>query len=474
MNPVGRRRLPDGRSVPIHHNDGLRKICHCPRRVWSRCPHAWHLAFRWKGRSYRFSLTRYADKPITGKIDAQQAADHIRSEIRAGRFGKPPDPPANQPQPSITFETFGQLFVERFSKAREKTSWDDDAAMIKKIMAFPATVPGEGTLGQKPLDTVLEDDLEAFVRHIASSRTISTRNHYVQLIRTMSNWAVKKGYRATPFATGDSGVIRRRKARRRNRRLEPGEEEALLAAAPPLAKRLIIAALETACRQGELLSLQWRDVSLGRGEIILRAEKTKTSTDRVIPISERLRAMLEMNRTDPSDEEFGPLAYVFGDELGHQVKGLKQAWQTLVLKAHGHTPTWAWSKGKTKKGTGTLSAASRAEYRAINLHFHDLRHEAGSRLLEAGWPLHEVQQMLGHASLEQTSTYLNATLRGMHRSMRAFDRSRAIAESAEPQQIPEKQGESGIPCKIVARNPACNPLAPCNTSEPSEDKSLIH
>ena len=34
--------------------------------------------------------------------------------------------------------------------------------------------------------------------------------------------------------------------------------------------------------------------------------------------------------------------------------------------------------------------------------------------------------MLGHASLEQTSTYLNATLRGMHRSMRAFDLARTI------------------------------------------------
>jgi hypothetical protein len=48
----------------------------------------------------------------------------------------------------------------------------------------------------------------------------------------------------------------------------------------------------------------------------------------------------------------------------------------------------------------------------------------GSRLLEAGWPVHYVQHMLGHASLQQTSTYLNATLRGLHESMRSFDQSR--------------------------------------------------
>ena len=46
------------------------------------------------------------------------------------------------------------------------------------------------------------------------------------------------------------------------------------------------------------------------------------------------------------------------------------------------------------------------------------------RLLEAGWPVHYVQHMLRHASLQQTSTYLNATLRGLHESMRNLDRSR--------------------------------------------------
>jgi len=50
--------------------------------------------------------------------------------------------------------------------------------------------------------------------------------------------------------------------------------------------------------------------------------------------------------------------------------------------------------------------------------------EGGSRLLEAGWPVHHVQHMLGHASLQQTSTYLNATLQGLHQSMRNLDQSR--------------------------------------------------
>jgi site-specific recombinase XerD len=53
---------------------------------------------------------------------------------------------------------------------------------------------------------------------------------------------------------------------------------------------------------------------------------------------------------------------------------------------------------------------------------HDV---AGSRVvnrwLEAGWPIHHVQEMLGHSHLSQTSTCLHATQMGLHESMRRFD-----------------------------------------------------
>jgi hypothetical protein len=88
------------------------------------------------------------------------------------------------------------------------------------------------------------------------------------------------------------------------------------------------------------------------------------------------------------------------------------------------------------------------------LHFHDLRHEAGSRLLEAGWPVHHVQHMLGHTSLQQTSTYLNATLRGLHESMRTLEESRNS-------------------CKSVASNPARG-QRPARKQAPAHDrKSFI-
>ncbi len=63
-----------------------------------------------------------------------------------------------------------------------------------------------------------------------------------------------------------------------------------------------------------------------------------------------------------------------------------------------------------------LADASRRAHAAteIDLNFHDLRHEAGSRKLEAGWPLHAVSRWLGHTKLTTTDTYLNAPTQLLH------------------------------------------------------------
>ena len=48
-----------------------------------------------------------------------------------------------------------------------------------------------------------------------------------------------------------------------------------------------------------------------------------------------------------------------------------------------------------------------AKLAEIDLHCHDLRHEAGSCKLEAGWPLHAVSAFLGHANVTTTARYPN-------------------------------------------------------------------
>ena len=140
-------------------------------------------------------------------------------------------------------------------------------------------------------------------------------------------------------------------------------------------------------------------------------------------------------KTDPTGKDFKPEDFVFGDVVGRQITDIKKAWETAVLKAHGHTPKWVRNN--------SLSPASREAFRAANLTFHDLRHEAGSRLLEAGWPIHNVAHMLGHANIAQTSTYLNATRVGLQDAMRRLDASRSKpVENQEAAQRTEPIGNA--------------------------------
>jgi hypothetical protein len=60
-----------------------------------------------------------------------------------------------------------------------------------------------------------------------------------------------------------------------------------------------------------------------------------------MPISTRLKSILDMRRFDPAGQPHTALTYVFGTEIGSRLLGFTRAWRTAVLKSHGHTPVGA-------------------------------------------------------------------------------------------------------------------------------------
>jgi site-specific recombinase XerD len=76
-----------------------------------------------------------------------------------------------------------------------------------------------------------------------------------------------------------------------------------------------------------------------------------------------------------------------------------KAWVVAVLKARSVDPRWR--KGSYKD----LSTECQQRFRTINLHWHDLRHEYVSRLVERSVPLAQVRDLLGHASILTTERY---------------------------------------------------------------------
>jgi integrase len=392
------RTLKDGRAVTIHRNDGLRKRCDCPRRAWATCPHPWHFSFKWKDTHYRFPIDRYATAPIRTKDDARTEAERLRIAIREGRF-----PPASAAAPTtaadLTFETFAEKWRTGPRATMPDTLRANDEAICRR---FGSLVIDGGRLAEWAIGLITEDAIEGAFGQLGSLAG-STWNKYRDAIRMMQRWGVKKGYLARPWLSEDNEIVVHKQTAKRDRRLvpdvldelgklkTPGEERRLLEKAGAWLQRLIIAALETGMRRGELLSLQWTDVSLSRGLLTVRAENAKFRKARQVPISPRVRGVLAMIEHDPAGNPHPPSAFVFGDRIGRQVKDPKKAWL------------------KCCKDAGITG-----------LHFHDLRHEAGSRLLEAGWPLQQVQAMLGHADAKTTGTYLNATVQHLLDSMRRF------------------------------------------------------
>ena len=134
--------------------------------------------------------------------------------------------------------------------------------------------------------------------------------------------------------------------------------------------------------------------------------------------------MLELRRHDPDGEEFEPDAYVFANEVGERLKNYQKAWSTLRLRATSHGPHWG--------PNGRFLACCREQLAKMNLHMHDLRREAGSRLLERGADLHTVQLFLDHANISTSSRYLKPSKLALHTTIKRIDaQRRESGESAK-------------------------------------------
>ncbi len=171
----------------------------------------------------------------------------------------------------------------------------------------------------------------------------------------------------------------------RDRRLSPAEEKRLLKASrkssSPWLEPMIILLLETAMRRGELLSLSWqKDIFVNREDVKTSDGKkkrysyryallrdTKNGEARKVPLSPKaVSALAQLRRMFPESSKVIPFT---GD-------GVKSVYQR-ILDNEG----------------------------IEDLHIHDLRHEATSRLFERGLNMMQVASITGHKSLSMLKRY---------------------------------------------------------------------
>ena len=173
----------------------------------------------------------------------------------------------------------------------------------------------------------------------------------------------------------------------RDRRLLPGEETRLLAACrvyggpiEPI-EPIVMIALATAMRRGEIASMRWEH--LDRPARVLLVPETKTGEPRRVPLSSRALAVFDVlaGKTE-------------GSVWGIRADSISQAFGRVVKQA------------RADYEAECAAAGERPDSRMFtDLWFHDLRHEATSRLFERGLNPMEVSAITGHKTLQMLKRY---------------------------------------------------------------------
>ncbi len=225
----------------------------------------------------------------------------------------------------------------------------------------------------------------------------ATINREMALLRGAFSLAVKEWEwcRTNPF----SKVREEVENNARDRWLRDEEEIVLLQHCPDWLREIVIFALETGLRQGEILNLTWEAVDLKRE--MLTVMKSKNGTRRGIPLSQRAL-----------------------DLLRNKIK-VRSIQTTLVFHSREHT---AYSSGNIERAWGRV----RANAKLVDLRFHDLRHTFATRLVQAGEQLYAVSQLLGHKTLAMTQRYAHHCPESLRSTIQALDRRTGITVSSQP------------------------------------------
>ncbi|MCZ4072553.1 site-specific integrase [Agrobacterium sp. LMR679] len=298
-------------------------------------------------------------KSFDTKLEAEKWARDLEAQV--DRFGAAPDTKI------LESTTLGQL-LERYQREVSplKRGSVQEIQRIDVLRRHDLAYRTMIGLSQQDIASFRDERLQS-VAPSTAVRELAILSHVVEV--AIRDWGL-------PLAKNVVKLVRRPVIRNeRSRRLTGNEEQHLLDACDsgkiPFLKTLLILAIETGMRRGEILGMHWSHVSHNRR--VINLTMTKNGSGRDVPLSQRaFEALTEWKSRADADQ---PL--VFPLSAG----SLEQVWRRLLIR------------GQIK-----------------GLRFHDLRHEGVSRLFERGLNVIEVSTISGHSELRMLKryTHLNA------------------------------------------------------------------
>lgn len=233
---------------------------------------------------------------------------------------------------------------------------------------------------------ITREDVEEHLNEIALISK-HTANRHLAMIKALYNHGIKRQW----FDYNPTQGIEPFGIKKEKKYIPPREDvEAILSVANENDRKYLIAFLHTAARMREINKAKWEDVNFNENYILLRTRKAKNSdvSERKVPLTKTLRNILE---SLPRNGE-----YVFSHKKG--IRDGKRYDNRIKL---------------------IRSLCEKAGVKVFT--FHNLRHYAASKLSNAGVPLTDIQEILGHTRPTTTDTYLQSIRGSVRESINSLE-----------------------------------------------------
>ncbi|RMG00879.1 MAG: site-specific integrase [Nitrospirae bacterium] len=313
----------------------------------------------------------YQSTGTTSKTEAEKILYQTKAEVNAHKT------------PSIlVFQKTKKFLFKDLADEYEKWSSQQKGFLKKKNRIKHL----KEYFGEYPLVSFNQKLIEQYqMERLRKGNANSTVNRYVTILKHMFRKAYEWEMVNNEIAEKVRSVKLLPEDNKRLRFLSKEECAALINAAEPHLKPILIVALNTGMRKGELLNLKWDQVDFQHGLIFL--EKTKNGERREIPMNRTVRHTLSklVRRLD--------IPYVFyNPQTGKPYKDIRVAFHTALKRA-----------------------------KIRDFRFHDLRHTFASHLVMAGVDLRTVQELLGHKTHTMTLRYTHLAPNHKIRAIEVLD-----------------------------------------------------
>ncbi|MGA2466853.1 MAG: tyrosine-type recombinase/integrase [Thermodesulfobacteriota bacterium] len=323
----------------------------------------WSIDFFYQNKRHREAIG--PNKGLASDVLAQR-----KVEIRENRFfpnkQKEPDP--------VKFHDFAKEYLQ-WAKANKKPSTYLRDLYTMRIF--------DKEFGRKKIQDITTRQIERYKAKRKEKWKAATVNRELALLKHIFSKAVEwkilgenPANRTVKFLKG---------AVNRVRFLMPDEFQKLLSNCDDFLKPIVIVAVHTGLRRGELLNLMWNHVSFDQR--IITILDTKNSERKDIPMDETVRITLQ------GLERRGE--FVFPNKRG-------KPFNSMIIHYAFH---------------GALDRSEITDFR-----FHDLRHTFASNLVMAGVKIEKVQILMGHKMISMTQRYAHLAPGYLAESVKVLDR----------------------------------------------------